>query len=306
MIEIKVLIFGGTGFIGRKLVEELLANGYELVLMTRNKEKAKEIFGDKVALSEWDKSLLIIPSPELENIDYIINLAGETIGSYRWTNARKERIIQSRVETTRAIVEAIRNKVFSPKSLINVSAIGYYGANNEDELIESSPSGNDFLASVCQEWEREALKAEELDVRTVIIRIGLVLGNGGVLKQMVMPYNFYLGGPLGNGEQWLSWIHIDDLTRIIRYTIEHEQLSGSVNATAPNPVTMSKFSHTLGIVLNKPSRFRIPTSVLRFLLGEMADLLVNGQKVIPEKITKAGYKFKYPLLEKALKDLLRK
>lgn len=274
--------------------------------MTRNKEKAKEIFGDKVALSEWDKSLLIIPSPELENVDYIINLAGETIGSYRWTNARKERILQSRVETTKAIVEAIRNKVFSPKLFINASAIGFYGANNDEELTESSPGGNDFLATVCQKWEHEALMAEELDVRTVTIRIGLVLGNGGVLKQMVMPYRFSLGGPLGSGAQWLSWIHIDDLTGIIKYTMEHEQLCGPVNATAPNPVTMNKFSRTLGIVLNKPSRFKIPTSVLRFLLGEMADLLVNGQKVVPGKITEAGYRFKYPLLEKALKDLLRK
>lgn len=283
----------------------MLASGYEIVLMTRDKGKARNIFDERVALSVWDKSLLIIPSPELENIDYIINLAGETIGSNRWSDARKERILKSRVDTTKAIVDAITHKVFNPRLLINASAIGYYGANNVEDLTESSPSGNDFLATVCQEWEHQAFNAEEFDVRTVTLRIGLVLGNGGVLKQMVMPYKFFLGGPLGSGEQWLSWIHIDDLTGIIRYIIEHEQLSGPVNATAPNPVTMNKFSNTLGNILSKPSRFRISTSVLRFLLGEMADLLVNGQKVIPQKITEAGYRFKYPLLEKALKDILR-
>lgn len=283
----------------------MLASGYEIVLMTRDKGKARNIFDERVALSEWDKSLLIIPSPELENIDYIINLAGETIGSNRWSDARKERILKSRVDTTKAIVDAITHKVFNPRLLINASAIGYYGANNVEDLTESSPSGNDFIATVCQEWEHQAFNAEEFDVRTVTLRIGLVLGNGGVLKQMVMPYKFFLGGPLGSGEQWLSWIHIDDLIGIIRYTIEHDQLSGPVNATAPNPVTMNKFSNTLGNILSKPSRFRISTSVLRFLLGEMADLLVNGQKVIPQKITEAGYRFKYPLLEKALKDILR-
>jgi len=304
-INIKVLIFGGTGFIGKRLIEELLQAGYDVVLMTRDREKAKNIFDDRVAISEWDKSLLIVPSPELENIDYIINLAGEMIGSYRWTESRKERILKSRVETTKAIVDAITYQVFSPQLLINASAIGFYGAQNDEELTENCPSGNDFLATVCQEWENEVFKAEELAMRTVTMRIGLVLGNGGVLKQIVLPYRFFLGGPLGSGKQWLSWIHIDDLIGIIKYTLENDQISGPVNATAPNPVTMNKFSNTLGNVLNKPSKFRVPSGTLRLLLGEMADLLVNGQKVIPEKITEAGYKYKYPLLEKALKDLLR-
>ncbi len=303
MIIIKVLVFGGTGFIGERLINLLTKMQYEVVIMTRNVEKAKAKFGDNIQFCKWS-NLFIKSCDELNNIDVIINLTGESIGSGRWTKTKKEEILNSRINATRAIVDAIENKVFKPKTLINASAVGYYGPQDDKKITEEHPSGQDFLADVCTAWEQEARKVEAFGLRVVIIRIGIVLGDsGGTLKQMALPYKFYLGGPIGSGKQWISWIHIDDLINIINTSINNEQIEGSVNATAPNPVTMNEFSKTLGKTLNKPSIFKVPTFIIRLILGEMSDIIINGQRVIPKKLIEAEYEYKYPILSKALKEI---
>ncbi|MGD9677358.1 MAG: TIGR01777 family oxidoreductase [Vulcanibacillus sp.] len=302
MITIKILIFGGTGFIGERLIELLTIKQNEVVVMTRNIERAKAKFGDKVQACTWEKTLA--PCDELNNVDVVINLTGESIGSGRWTKAKKEEILNSRVRTTRAIVDAIERGVFQPKTLINASAVGYYGFQTVGQITEDHPAGDDFLANVCVIWEQEARKAEAFGLRVAILRTGVVLGSGGgALRQMALPYKFFLGGPIGSGKQWMSWIHIDDLINIIDNLINNEHIEGPVNATAPNPVTMNEFSKTLGEILGKPYIFNVPAFSMKLLLGEMADMLVNGQQVIPKKLIDTGYDFKYPILSKALKEI---
>ena len=298
------MILGGTGFIGRKLLEQLSSNDQHIILLTRNKQKIQpKIEQNKVKLLEWDGKS--IPShTEISEIDAVINLAGESIAGGRWTTDRKRKIIDSRVNSTRAVITAIENKIISPKVLLNASAIGYYGTSENEVYNENSLKGSDFLASVSSAWEEEAMKAEEYGVRTSVIRIGLVLGKGGALAKMLLPYHFYAGGSIGSGRQWVSWIHINDLVNIFDFVLNNESMNGPVNGTAPNPVTMRQFHYLLGNALNKPSWFNVPEYLLRFILGEMAEMLTKGQKVIPEKLIKNEFKFQYKELETALKDIV--
>ncbi|MDQ7096663.1 TIGR01777 family oxidoreductase [Desulfosporosinus sp. PR] len=217
----KVGIFGGTGFIGRNLTTELLANGYQVSVVTRNSVESITKAENRVRMIRWsDESPLAFLS-ELEDADAIINLAGESIGNRRWTDAVKKEILNSRIKTTKAIVSAINSRAILPKALINASAVGYYGPHKDEEITEAEEAGEDFLAQVCREWEKEAYKVQPNLTRVATIRIGVVLGNEGALNRMAMPFRFYLGGPLGTGEQWLSWIHIKDLTRIISISTEY-------------------------------------------------------------------------------------
>lgn len=306
VVFIKVLVTGGTGFIGKILIGKLLSIGHEVVVLTRNKEKALKLLGNKVSAVEWDHSLLIVPTEELENTDAVINLAGESIAGGRWTDKRKEQIISSRTKTTKSLVEAISDNVIKPKVLINASAIGYYGFHSDDKKIdEKGPAGEDFLAEVTARWEEEADKAETFDVRVAKLRIGLVLGKEGALKQMLTPFKMFIGGPMGSGEQWYSWIHVDDLVEIILYTLNNEEVSGSINCTAPQAVKMKDFSKVLGEVMKRPSWLKIPGSVLKIALGEMSDLLLKGQRVYPKRLMDTGYKFKYKELDKALANILK-
>jgi len=299
-----VLLFGGTGFVGRNLIEELLMNGYKVSVVTRNHQKTVNQFGNKIQVIEWDNNAPLSSIYKLDQIDFVINLAGESIGSRRWTNSVKAEIRASRIRTTGAIVAAINNGTIQPKVLINASAVGYYGLCEDEEITESAEAGQDFLAQVCREWENEAYKVQNTGTRVATIRIGLVLGNEGALKRMALPFRYFIGGPLGNGNQWLSWIHIRDLTSMIRFIIEHQELAGPINAVAPNPVRMGEFSKMLGKVLTRPSWLPVPEILLKIALGQMAEMLLHGQRAVPKKVLSADFEYKFPKLKAALENAL--
>jgi uncharacterized protein (TIGR01777 family) len=305
VISVKILILGGTGFVGKSLCWELLLAGYKLMLLVRDEARAQAVFGNEIELIRWSgDGAELSQDDRLKAVDGVVNLAGESIGEGRWTENRKKKIIDSRVDITRSVIKAIENNIISPKMLINVSAVGIYGPSGDEKLTESAPAGRDFLSHVCQAWEAEAIKAESLGVRVVTLRIGIVLGDGGALKRMLLPFKLYLGGPIGSGEQWLSWIHLDDLIGIIKFVIETDGVKWSVNGTAPNPVKMGEFATTLGKALGKPSWLPVPEPILRLAMGEMADMVLTGQRVIPEKLLAAGYKFCYSDLGNALREIL--
>lgn len=295
----KVLITGGTGFIGRALSRELRISGYNVIVSTRRKTDSKEKL-------TWVPPELI-PPETISNIDAVINLAGESIAEGKWTKERKERILSSRVATTRALVQSIQNASTRPKVLISASAVGYYGPRADNIITEDSSPGSDFLAEVCKAWEAEALKIQESGVRVVIVRFGTVLeSDGGALPKMARPFKFFAGGPIGSGRQWFSWIHRDDLTGIIKYALENEAVSGPINTTAPQPVTNKEFSTALGKSLGRPSWLPVPGFVLKIAFGELGGMLLTGQRVIPKKITEAGYQFKYPDIDRALRVIFSK
>ncbi len=300
-----IIIFGGSGFIGRSLTGEFLRKGYRVCVVTRNYRKAAKL-GNDVQLIEWDNQKPLSSIDEqLKNIDVVVNLAGESIGNRRWSNSVKQEILASRIRTTRAIVSAVNDRIFQPEVLINASAVGYYGPRGDDEITEDEKPGQDFLAQVCREWEGEAGKVQSKQTRVAMIRIGVVLGNKGALTRMVMPFKFFLGGPLGTGKQWLSWIHIRDLTRLINFVIERRELSGPINATAPEPVRMRNFCNVLGSVLNRPSWLPVPEFALKAALGQMSEMLLNSQRVIPKKAIDAGFEFRYLNLRAALENALK-
>jgi uncharacterized protein (TIGR01777 family) len=242
----------------------------------------------------------------MADVEGVVNLAGEPIAGKRWSPAQKSRIRESRLEATRRLVSAIAASVKKPGVLVNASAIGYYGPGGDEVLTERDPAGEGFLAEVCQAWEAEAQQAEPLGVRVVRLRIGLVLGmGGGALAKMVPPFRFFLGGPLGSGRQWVSWIHQLDAAGLIAWVLTHPEVSGAVNATAPQPVTMREFCATLGRVMHRPSWAPVPAAALRLLVGEMADLLLTGQRVLPAAAQSSGYAFRFPRLLPALEACLR-
>ena len=243
---------------------------------------------------------------ELEGADVVINLAGESIAARRWNPAQKRRIRESRLHATGALVEAISRCQAPPKVLISGSAVGYYGPCGDETVTEQFSPGRDFLSEVCRQWEDEALRAEGYGVRVVLLRTGLVLGrHGGALPRMLLPFRLFLGGPLGSGRQWVSWIHIEDVVGLIRYLMEHPHASGPFNVTAPEPRRNREFCCIVARVLHRPCWFPAPAPALRLVLGEMADaLLLSGQKAIPQRALDLGYNFRYVDLARALEDLL--
>ena len=295
----KLVVSGATGFIGSALCPRLLEKGHTLVLLTRSAPpepttpSKRWLHWTPGAPGEWEKAV--------DGADGIINLAGEPIAARRWTATQKSRIRLSRIESTRSLVEAIAKANQKPGFLLNASAVGYYGPRGDEPITEESPPGTDFLSRVCVEWEEEAKKAEPLGVRVIRLRTGIVLGpNGGALAKMVPPFKLFVGGPLGSGMQWMSWIHRDDEVGLILHLIENSRASGAVNATAPNPVRMKEFCQTLGKILHRPCWAPVPAFALKLMLGEMADMLLTGQRVLPAAAQKLGYQFRYPLLYEAL------
>lgn len=289
---------------GRHLMKELLASGCRVAVATRNRQAAAGQVENGVELVEWDGMLSISPADKLESVDGVINFSGESIGNRRWSDSLKQEIVNSRIKSTRSIVKAINEGKIKAKVFINASAVGYYGPHRDEVITEREAPGRDFLAEVCRQWEAEAYKVHNPLTRVVTLRIGVVLGRQGALARMTMPYKFYAGGPLGQGEQWLAWIHVQDLVRMLRFILEEDGVSGPVNGTAPNPVTMRDFSKTLGEVLGRPSWLPVPEFLLKIALGQMSEMLLHGQRAIPEKILEAGFRFKYPDLKAALEDLL--
>lgn len=303
-----VLITGGTGFIGGEICNKLLQKGHTLVLLTRINEKIRADL-QKPGISFFPYEYAEdskLPLDLMEKIDGIINMAGEPIFTGRWTEEKKKRILDSRINITQQLVESIANlKGKKPHVLVSASAIGYYGSRNDEEINEGGQQGNDFLAQVCIRWEEVALKATALGVRTVTLRTGIVLDKGGgALAQMVPPFKWFVGGTIGNGKQWFSWIHREDMTNLYVFALEDDRLSGPVNATSPNPVKMSEVSATMGKVLHRPSWFPIPAFLAKIIMGESAQVVVNGQKVIPQKLLQLKFPYKYSSILKALQDSL--
>jgi hypothetical protein len=293
----KLLITGGTGFIGGALCRALLQHGHELTLPTRSPQPPPS---SRVRYCAWDSDVWRAALGEAEGV---INLAGEPIAGKRWTAPQKRAIRESRLATTKRLVDAMASLPRRPAVLVSASAVGYYGARGDEPLTEADPPGAGFLAELAQAWEQEAQRAQRLGVRVACLRTGVVLApGGGALAKMVPPFRFFLGGPLGSGRQWLSWIHRDDLIRLIEWTLSRSDIAGAVNATAPEPVTMAAFCRELGRVLKRPSWAPVPAPVLRLLLGEMADMLLTGQRVVPQAALRAGYPFRFPALAEALRS----
>jgi uncharacterized protein len=298
----KLIIAGATGFIGSILADRLWNQFHSLVLLSRRPPSEvgvskKEWFAwSPPSSGEWARSL--------DGADGIVNLAGEPIAAKRWSKEQKEKLRASRIDSTRALVNAIAKAKVKPKFLVNASAVGYYGAHGDETVTEATPPGSDFLSRLCAEWENEAARAQAQGVRVVRVRTGIVLGKGkGALAKMVPPFKMFVGGPLGSGNQYMPWIHIEDEIGLLLFLIENENARGAFNATAPNPVTMEEFARTLGEVLNRPSWVSVPPSALALITGEMADMLLTGQKAVPEAATKLGYTFKYPMIGAALQSL---
>ena len=300
----RLILTGGTGFIGNALRESLVQKGHEVVVFTRQSARENQP-GIRTRYSYWNPPGGGRWERELEGMDGVINLAGEPIVGRRWTQEQKQKILESRVGTAQALVRAIRAAKKKPFFLLNASAVGYYGPHGDAEVTEKTPPGSDFLAETCKAWEAHALRAEELGIRVILIRIGIVLEKGGgALGKMLTPFRLGLGGPLGTGNQWMSWIHREDLIGLIRYLVEAKEARGAFNGTAPNPVRMKEFAKTLGAVLHRPAFFPVPGLMLKILLGEMADVLLKGQRVLPKRALEMGYSFKFPRLEEALKEIL--
>ncbi|MDM5226865.1 TIGR01777 family oxidoreductase [Cytobacillus sp. NJ13] len=298
----RIAIAGGTGFVGNALVKKLLEKKHEIFILTRNifdKQHSKNL--NYVQWLNDDDS----PEDVLESIDVFISLAGESINSGRWTEERKKRILNSRITATKEVLRIISRLEEKPYTLINASAVGYYGTSQTETFTEASrKSGTDFLADTVRRWEEEASKAEEFEVRAVFCRFGIILEkNDGALPRMALPYKIFAGGTVGTGSQWVSWIHLDDAVNGILFCIDQEQLQGPVNFTSPYPVTMKEFGQILGEVLNRPHWMPAPGFALKIALGEMSTLVLEGQKVLPEKLQSFGFDFLYPDLKAALGDI---
>ncbi|PSB05096.1 thylakoid membrane protein ThyD [Merismopedia glauca] len=299
----KVAITGATGFVGKRLVERLQAENHEVLILTRHVETAKKIFPQAEAIAynptesgDWQQAI--------SSCDAVVNLAGEPLAEGRWSPKKKQDILDSRKLGTQKIVEAIAQANPRPQVLINPSAIGYYGTSETATFTETSPSGSDFLAQVCQNWESEAEKVKNAGTRLVILRFGIVLGQGGALGKMLAPFQMFAGGPIGSGRQWVSWIHIDDLVNLILYCLQHPEISGVFNATSPNPVRMAEFCQILGATINRPSWLPVPNIALELLLGEGAMVVLEGQKVIPNGTISTGFNYTYSQLKPAMENVI--
>lgn len=298
------LITGGTGFIGSELCKKLAEQGEEFVLLSRHPEKAKRIIPQAKRVFSWEPLSNEPSLAAFQGVSCVVNLAGETVGQ-RWNETVKQRIYESRILGTRNLLSAMKKVNPKPSVLINASAIGYYGDGGEKEITEDSPCGSHFLAKLCADWEAEAKKAEEFGIRVVLLRIGIVLGlGGGALAQMLFPFKLGLGGPIGNGKQWFSWIHMEDVVGLILHAIKNSALHGAVNACAPEPVRNKEFSSALGKVLHRPAFLPVPSFALKLLFGEFASCgLLASQKVLPKKALDFGYSFQFPTLVPALDQI---
>lgn len=297
-----ILITGGTGFIGQRLCSALRRDAHQLWVLSRQPGRVAGLCGNDVHALESLETL-----DEDLQIDAVINLAGEPIADRRWSDAQKQKLVDSRMQTTQAINAWIQRAAHKPSVLISGSAIGFYGDTGAREVTEDSPPVNEFTHQLCRDWEEEALKAETLGVRVALLRTGIVLGrDGGALRKMLPAFRFGLGGPIGRGDQWMSWIHRDDMVSIILFLLKHENLSGAFNATAPHAVMNRQFTRTLGQVLRRPTLLPMPAFVLKLLFGEMSHLLLTGQKVLPQRLLDHDYAFRFEELEDALQEILQK
>jgi uncharacterized protein len=299
----RILITGGTGLIGSKISHSLLAEGHSVAILSRSLDKGRQLGIETLV---WQPKKELPPAQALEHTDVVVHLAGEPIATGRWTEEQKRRIRDSRVLSTRNLVAGLRRAEVGPKALICASAVGFYGDRGNEELTEQSSAGTGFLSEVCQEWEQEAKIAQELGIRVVLVRIGIVLAKeGGALPQMLPIFKLGLGGSLGDGQQWFPWIHIEDIVGIFQHAILQETLAGPINAVSPGIVTNARLTETLSATLHRPAILTVPGFALRFAVGEMANLLLASTRVIPQVAIFTGYEFKFPSLPKALSQLIQ-
>lgn len=309
----RLLLIGCTGFIGRELVPYLLQAGHEVTIVSRksaNRSPVYKYLQNSIYINKNPSEPAFWESEEiqkvLEKTEGIINLAGEPIAEKRWTNSHCQILLKSRLDTTKGLIKAISLLKIPPKILINASAIGFYGTSKKQQFTEENSNGNDFLAKLCKEWEKIASQKPRA-TRLLILRIGIVLGkDGGALGKMLPIFKAGFGGPLGDGKQWMSWIHRSDLCQIIEQSIKNKSWSGVINSVAPNPVSMGEFSETLGKVLGRPSLLPIPGKLLELLLGDGAKVVLEGQCVKPMRLNKLGFQFQYKTISEALLNINKK
>jgi len=298
---VKIVISGASGLVGRRLLKNLSAAGHSIHVLSRH---AGTNLPPGVKLSTWDPVKNQPPEESLRDAAAVIHLAGEPVAQ-RWTARTRQLIRESRVMGTRNLVQAIEKLPGKPEALICASAIGYYGSRGDEVLTETSAPANSYLAEVCQAWETEAQAAEALGVRVVRVRIGLVLdARGGALKRMLPPFRMGVGGKLGSGKQWMSWIHLEDLAAIFQFALDHP-VRGAFNGVAPYPLSNSEFTRALGQAVHRPAIFPVPAFALKALFGEMSEILLASQRVAPAAVEAAGFRFRFPQLDAALRDLLR-
>jgi hypothetical protein len=305
----RVLITGGTGLIGRALAANLVADGHEVIVLSRNPQRATGLPAG-VRAEGWDARTAEGWGSLADGADAIVNLAGENLAGAgffpaRWTAERKRLIRESRLNAGQAVVQAVEAATQKPHVVIQASAVGYYGPRGDEVITEESPPGDDFLARLCVDWEASTAAVEEMGVRRAVIRTGIVLSReGGTLPRLLLPYRLFVGGPFGSGRQYYSWIHIADEVAAIRFLMENEAASGPFNLTAPNPLPNAEFGKVLGRVLRRPSAVPVPGFAMRLLLGEVATVVLDGQRVLPRRLQELGFTFRFPELEAALRDLL--
>lgn len=306
----RVFVTGGTGLIGRRLIKRLLERGDDVAALTRRAGEARELLGPGVDIVEGDPMQPGAWMDAVAGCDAVLHLAGENIFNRRWKTWFKQLLWDSRVMSTMNVVAALarqpRRADGSPKVLVNASAIGFYGPTGDEELTENSSRGNDFLAQLCGAWEEQAAAAEKHGIRVAMVRVGVVLDKeGGALRKMLTPFKLFVGGKIGNGRQYMSWIHHADMVGLFLLALDHAEARGPVNGTAPHPVTNKEFSKALGRALHRPSFFRTPRIMLRLTLGEVANVIASGQRVLPARALALGYQFQFPSLEGALADVLK-
>jgi uncharacterized protein (TIGR01777 family) len=305
----RIFLMGGTGLVGSRLVRRLLERNDRIVLLTRRPDAARQKWADACTVVEGDPMQAGPWMSAVDDCDAVVNLVGEGVFNRRWRAKFKQLLHDSRVQSTEHVVQALarnpRTAAGAPKTLVNASAVGYYGPHGDEEVTEDTPPGDDILARLCIDWEKAAGAALAHGVRLVLLRIGVVLDReGGALRQMLTPFKLFVGGPVGSGRQVVSWIHHDDLVGLILLALDNAQASGPLNGTAPNPVTNKALAKALGRALGRPSFLPMPKFMLRLMLGQVASLVTTGQRVLPRKALQLGYAFKFPDIDAALKDIL--
>lgn len=301
-----VLVTGGTGFIGRALIVRLVEEGYRVVCLSRSPEHVRQIFGKTVLGAGWDGRSAEGWRHYAEGARAVINLAGENIGAGRWTRTKKKAILESRLHAGQAVTEAVQSAAHRPEVVIQSSAVGYYGSREDEVLLETSSPGDGFLADVVRRWEDSTLEVENLGVRRVLTRSGLILApRGGLMPRFLAPFRLFVGGPLGRGRQWVSWIHIKDEVRAVLFLMERKDLGGVFNLTAPSPLPMREFCRAIGHAMRRPSWFPVPRFLLRALFGvKVEETILVSQRALPARLLEAGFSFNFPEIRSAFHDIL--
>ncbi|MGE5223653.1 MAG: TIGR01777 family oxidoreductase [Omnitrophica WOR_2 bacterium] len=303
----RVIITGGTGFLGRSLGTDLVKEGHEVIVLSRSPVNYQERLPAGMRTAQWDGKSAQGWGHLADGAGAIINMAGDNLSSGRWTREKKKRILNSRINAGKAVVEAVEMAKTKPGVIVQSSAVGIYGPQGDDEVTEANSLGTDFLAEICKAWEASTARVEEMGVRRVITRTGLPLSKtGGVLPLMSLPYRLFVGGPVGDGRQYVPWIHIADETGAIRFLMNNPEASGPYNLSAPHPLTNRQFGKALAQVLRRPAIFPVPAILIKLLFGEMSIIILKGQREIPRRLLESGYRFRFSEAESALRDLYRK